>query len=86
MFKFSSRYETQLPLTQLYPWLYQQSADSTSHSNHHEASFLAQLARHLLLQGYKDDKITVINAYAEQLRIMKKVNIYYIVDGQTCVE
>lgn len=41
--------------------------DSTSRKNIHEAKFLISFARHLLLQGYEPEDITILTTYAEQM-------------------
>ncbi|XP_060877240.1 NFX1-type zinc finger-containing protein 1-like [Metopolophium dirhodum] len=41
--------------------------ENTSKSNDHEARFLIMLARHLILQGYKTDQVTILTTYTAQL-------------------
>lgn len=49
-----------------------QETDSKSKSNLHEATFLAKLCRHFILQGYTPDKITVLTMYTGQMFLLKK--------------
>ena len=46
-----------------------------SHSNPFEAHFLGALVTYLILQGYRDDQITVLTAYSGQLMYMKGVSV-----------
>ncbi|XP_013414142.1 NFX1-type zinc finger-containing protein 1-like [Lingula anatina] len=46
--------------------------DSKSHSNKHEASFLAALCQYLINQGYSKSQITILTTYTGQLFEMKK--------------
>ncbi|XP_013397904.1 NFX1-type zinc finger-containing protein 1-like [Lingula anatina] len=46
--------------------------DSKSHSNKHEATFLAALCHYLINQGYSKSQITILTAYTGQLFEMKK--------------
>ncbi|XP_001949970.2 NFX1-type zinc finger-containing protein 1 [Acyrthosiphon pisum] len=39
----------------------------SSKSNDHEARFLIMFARHLILQGYKTDQVTILTTYSGQL-------------------
>ncbi|XP_050443204.1 NFX1-type zinc finger-containing protein 1-like [Adelges cooleyi] len=39
----------------------------SSKSNEHEANFLIMLARHLILQDYKTDQVTILTTYSGQL-------------------
>jgi len=43
-----------------------------SKSNAHEASFLASLCRHLILQGYSASQITILTTYTGQMFLLKK--------------
>ncbi|XP_013414130.1 NFX1-type zinc finger-containing protein 1-like [Lingula anatina] len=45
--------------------------DSKSHSNKHEASFLAALCQYLMNQGYSKSQITILTTYTGQLFEMK---------------
>jgi len=44
---------------------------SLSKSNLHEAQFIAQFCRYLMLQGYQSSQITVLTAYAGQVRMLR---------------
>lgn len=41
--------------------------DSSSRLNEHEARFLIKLARHLILQGYEPNEITILTTYSGQM-------------------
>jgi superfamily I DNA and/or RNA helicase len=43
-----------------------------SKSNEHEAKFLAGLCRHLILQGYTAERITILTTYTGQMFLLKK--------------
>lgn len=45
--------------------------DIRSHSNKHEADYIVQLCRYLLLQGYSPSQITVLATYSGQLYELK---------------
>lgn len=45
----------------------------TSRKNEHEAEFLLALCRHLVLQGYEPNQITILATYRGQMFHMKKV-------------
>ena len=45
--------------------------DLRSHSNKHEAEYLVELCRYLLLQGYSPSQITVLTTYSGQLYELK---------------
>ncbi|XP_076097023.1 NFX1-type zinc finger-containing protein 1-like [Mytilus galloprovincialis] len=45
--------------------------DLRSHSNKHEAEYLVELCRYLLLQGYSPSQITVLTTYSGQLFELK---------------
>ncbi|KAF2349931.1 P-loop containing nucleoside triphosphate hydrolase, partial [Trinorchestia longiramus] len=49
-----------------------ESDDNNSHSNEHEAAFIMRLARHLVLQGYSTEQITVLTPYSGQFFLLKK--------------
>ena len=51
----------------------QKNSESTSHENNHEANFILALCRHLLLQGYDSQKITILTPYLGQFFLLKKV-------------
>ncbi|XP_023702624.1 NFX1-type zinc finger-containing protein 1 isoform X3 [Cryptotermes secundus] len=55
----------------------EQVADSFSHKNVHEADFILALCRHLILQGYEPDTITVLATYTGQMFYMKKASKKY---------
>ncbi|KAG0721344.1 NFX1-type zinc finger-containing protein 1 [Chionoecetes opilio] len=42
-----------------------ESDDNNSHENQHEAEFMMGLCRHLVLQGYSSDDITILTAYSD---------------------
>ncbi|KAG0728367.1 NFX1-type zinc finger-containing protein 1 [Chionoecetes opilio] len=50
-----------------------ESDDNNSHENQHEAEFMMGLCRHLVLQGYSSDDITILTAYSGQLFLLKKL-------------
>lgn len=58
-----------------------------SKSNTHEAKFIAALCRHLILQGYDSDKITVLTMYTGQMFLLKK-EVFKTCQGVriTCVD
>ena len=43
-----------------------------SKSNEHEATFLANFCRYLILQGYTPDRITILTTYTGQMFLIKK--------------
>lgn len=45
--------------------------DLRSHSNRHEAEYIVELCRYLLLQGYSPSQITVLTTYSGQLYELK---------------
>lgn len=45
-----------------------------SKQNVFEAQLVMRLARHLILQGYSPDKITVLTTYSGQMFLMKEVS------------
>lgn len=49
-----------------------EKANDLSHSNEHEAAYLAALCKFLLQQGYSASQITVLVTYSGQLRLVKK--------------
>jgi cold shock CspA family protein len=52
-----------------------ESADGESgmsKSNRHEATFLARLCNHLILQGYTSKQITVLTAYSGQVKLIRQ--------------
>ena len=54
-----------------FPEKQQDSEESRSHVNIHEASFMVSLCRYLLNQGYKATQITLLTMYRGQLMEMK---------------
>lgn len=46
-----------------------------SKQNFFEAQLVMRLARHLILQGYAPDKITVLATYSGQMFLMKEVSL-----------
>ncbi|KAF2369241.1 P-loop containing nucleoside triphosphate hydrolase, partial [Trinorchestia longiramus] len=55
-----------------------ESDDNNSHSNKHEAAFIMRLARHLVLQGYSTEQITVLTPYSGQFFLLKKEQRKYV--------
>lgn len=47
--------------------------DDMSHENLREAQFLVGLCRHLMLQGYAPDEVTIIAAYSGQFFLLRKL-------------
>lgn len=47
--------------------------DTSSHRNPHEADFLIALCRHLVLQGYDPNRITILTTYSGQLFQLRSV-------------
>lgn len=47
--------------------------ETRSHVNEHEASFIVQLCRYLLLQGYKASEVTILTMYSGQLFRIKSI-------------
>ncbi|XP_027846821.2 NFX1-type zinc finger-containing protein 1-like [Aphis gossypii] len=45
----------------------------SSKSNDHEARFLIMFARHLILQGYKTDQVTILTTYSGQLFLFRSL-------------
>ncbi|KAG0714392.1 NFX1-type zinc finger-containing protein 1 [Chionoecetes opilio] len=50
-----------------------ESDDNNSHENQHEAEFMMGLCRHLVLQGYSPDDITILTAYSGQFFLLRKL-------------
>lgn len=48
-------------------------SDSASKVNNHEALFLIEFCRYLLLQGYLASQLTILTAYSGQLMLLKKL-------------
>ncbi|KAJ6649215.1 NFX1-type zinc finger-containing protein 1 [Pseudolycoriella hygida] len=55
--------------------------DSMTKLNEYEANFVTQLCRHLILQGYKPDQITILTTYIGQMFLVKKLKMQ---EGDTC--
>ncbi|XP_044731423.1 NFX1-type zinc finger-containing protein 1-like isoform X2 [Chrysoperla carnea] len=51
----------------------EQVLDSVSKQNNHEANFLLQLCRYLILQGYSANEVTILTTYNGQVQRMKKL-------------
>lgn len=49
---------------------YEKTFGDNSRSNTHESKFLLRLARHLLLNGYEPEDITIVAAYSGQMFTM----------------
>ncbi|XP_070552965.1 NFX1-type zinc finger-containing protein 1-like [Ptychodera flava] len=45
--------------------------DTTTHVNQHEASFIVELCRYLIRQGYRRQQITILTAYSGQLHVIQ---------------
>ncbi|XP_026822366.1 NFX1-type zinc finger-containing protein 1-like [Rhopalosiphum maidis] len=45
----------------------------SSKSNDHEARFLIMFARHLILQGYKTEQVTILTTYSGQLFLLRSL-------------
>ena len=52
-------------------YLEKSSAESHSHTNEYEATFLVALCRYLLQQGYKAEQITLLTTYTGQMFFIK---------------
>ncbi|XP_060086142.1 NFX1-type zinc finger-containing protein 1-like [Ylistrum balloti] len=50
----------------------QEDVDLKSHSNIHEAKYIAGLCKYFLLQGYEPDQITILTLYSGQLFTIRK--------------
>ena len=50
----------------------EQTGDTTSYSNTHEARFLASLCRYLMQQGYTTEQITILSPYMGQVLKLRK--------------
>ncbi|XP_021348896.1 NFX1-type zinc finger-containing protein 1-like [Mizuhopecten yessoensis] len=50
----------------------QEDHDLKSHSNSHEAKYIAGLCKYFLLQGYEPEQITILTLYSGQLFTIKK--------------
>lgn len=42
-------------------------------SNEHEAQFIVQICRHLMLQQYEPSQVTILTTYIGQMFLIKKV-------------
>ncbi|KAJ9573473.1 hypothetical protein L9F63_009133, partial [Diploptera punctata] len=49
----------------------QQDPEIKSHRNEHEAGFMLELCKYLILQGYSADKITILTTYTGQMLYMR---------------
>ena len=67
------RLETYLQLVTYAIWELQ-IGDNCSRRNVHEAEFLVALCRHLILQGYEPNNITMLTTYTAQMFYMKTVS------------
>jgi superfamily I DNA and/or RNA helicase len=50
----------------------EECCEGTSKKNYHEVGFLIYFARHLILNGYKPEKITILAAYLGQMFELQK--------------
>lgn len=56
--------------------------ETRSHFNDHEADFIVELCRHIVLQGYETGQVTILTTYSGQLhQIRKLMKKYAILDG-----
>lgn len=46
-------------------------------SNEYEARYITQLCRHLILQGYEPNQITILTTYIGQMFLIKKVKMIH---------
>ncbi|XP_069936097.1 NFX1-type zinc finger-containing protein 1 isoform X2 [Cherax quadricarinatus] len=49
------------------------SDDNNSHENQYEAEFVTGLCRHLILQGYSSNQITILTPYSGQFFLLRKL-------------
>ncbi|XP_069936734.1 NFX1-type zinc finger-containing protein 1-like [Cherax quadricarinatus] len=49
------------------------SDDNNSHENQYEAEFITGLCRHLILQGYSSEQITILTPYSGQFFLLRKL-------------
>ncbi|XP_069936521.1 NFX1-type zinc finger-containing protein 1-like [Cherax quadricarinatus] len=63
------------------------SDDNNSHENQYEAKFIIALCRHLILQGYSEDDITILTPYSGQFFLLRKLqrNCRECCDVRICV-
>lgn len=47
--------------------------ETRSHMNSHEASFIVELCRYVILQGYDTSKVTILTTYSGQLHLIRKL-------------
>lgn len=51
----------------------EESDDNNSHENLHEAELMIGLCRHLMLQGYDPDDVTILTPYSGQFFLLRKL-------------
>lgn len=59
----------------------QESDDNNSHENKHEAELLIGLCRHLMLQGYGPEEVTILTTYSGQFFLLRKVGRHAVCMG-----
>lgn len=47
--------------------------ETRSHLNLHEAEFIVELGRYLILQGYKTSQVTILTCYSGQLHQIRQM-------------
>lgn len=52
--------------------------DSNTKANSHEAKLIMALCRHLMLQGYSEEDVTVLTPYTGQFFLLKKLQRQYV--------
>ena len=53
---------------------YRKAMTTTAHENEHEAELLMGLCKHLMLQGYAPEQVTVLTPYSGQFFLLRKVS------------
>ncbi|XP_066939877.1 NFX1-type zinc finger-containing protein 1-like [Macrobrachium rosenbergii] len=51
----------------------EESDDNNSHENLHEAELMIGLCKHLMLQGYSPDQVTILTPYSGQFFLLRKL-------------
>ncbi|XP_050717644.1 NFX1-type zinc finger-containing protein 1-like [Eriocheir sinensis] len=54
-----------------------ESDDNNSHENQHEAELIMGLCRHLMLQGYSPQEVTILTTYSGQFFLLRKLQRQY---------
>lgn len=47
--------------------------ETRSHMNSHEASFIVELCRYIILQGYDQSQVTILTTYSGQLQLIRQL-------------